>query len=431
MCADTPVVRSLQSRYGNCSSVEYYPEGDFLFSEEPLGKGRIKYRAAEVRRERTGWHGRVEIVYLGSCLAYSIFNLARVEERSRLAGSAHRYLNNHAPEGYEQEHLRYGLDQFCLGLPEAWMERHAPQVVTPDTINPPATLLLSPYIIQGGGTFLFGPPGSGKSYITLFLAVSVDAGCNAFWPCVQTPVIFVNLERSEASVRSRLAAVNKLLGLDPERPLRMLHARGKSLSDVLDPLRRSVADHGIGLTAVDSISRGGFGDLTENRGANTAIDGLNSLGSAWLGIGHSPRASDEHIFGSVHFDAGADLMVRCIATRSEDGLKTGVGLSITKNNDGPLDKQRCWALEFDHARMQKIRPAMPFEFPELEAKQVGSMKDALMAILRVEEEATATELEKATHFNRVNISKLLTSDGDFEKGSDRGRGQNYRIRDLP
>ena len=411
--------------------MEYSPQGDYILASVALGKGDVTYRASEVRRERTGWHGRIEIVYLGSTLAYSIFNLARVEERTRLAGSAHRYLNNHAPEGYDQEHLRYGLDQFCLGLPGAWMERCSPVMVTPDTVNPPATLLLTPYLVEGGGTFLFGPPGSAKSYITLLVAVSIDAGCSLLWPCTQTPVVFVNLERSEASVRSRLGAVNTILGLDALRPLRMLHARGRSLSDVLEPLHRYVSDQGIGLAAVDSISRGGFGDLVDNRAANSAVDGLNSLGCAWLGIGHSPRGSDEHIFGSVHFEAGADIMVRCISARKEDGLTTGVGLSITKNNDGPLDRQRTWAMEFSDNRLSIFRPASPFEFPDIEAREKGSMKGDIMAVMSTEEEMTATALEKATHFSRVNISKLLNSDPDFVKGRTDGRAQFYQLRDFP
>src|SRR6185295_8453762 len=112
----------------------------------------------------------------------------------------------------------------------------------------------------------FGREGGGKTNSALIMAVSTDAGVPGPFgtPARPCKVLFVNLERSAESVRSRLARVNRLLGLPADRRLLMLHARGRPLRDVLPQIQRSVSDRGVGVVFLDSISRSGAGSLVED-----------------------------------------------------------------------------------------------------------------------------------------------------------------------
>jgi hypothetical protein len=70
-----------------------------------------------------------------------------------------------------------------------------------------------------------------------------------------------------------------------------------------------------------------MGDLTENGAGNKIVDALNGMAETWLAIGHTPRASAEHVYGTVHFDAGADLMVKLTSEQDEDG-PLGISLEM-------------------------------------------------------------------------------------------------------
>mgnify|MGYP001573377695 CR=1 FL=1 len=98
---------------------------------------------------------------------------------------------------------------------KAW--RCAETAGAPERVLP--TYILWPYIVREGGAVLCGPPGCGKGYIALLMAVSTDAGVSTIWPVQQARVLLVNLRRSDESLRQRLGNVNAALGLPRTRRL--------------------------------------------------------------------------------------------------------------------------------------------------------------------------------------------------------------------
>ncbi|MBM4406064.1 MAG: hypothetical protein FJ039_07790 [Chloroflexi bacterium] len=179
--------------------------------------------------------------------------------------------------------------------------------------------------MEHSSTILFAQGGKGKSTLALLMAVSVDAGVQTFWPVLQRRALFVNLERSRESVRNRIALVNRALGLPVERELLTLNARGRPFEALVEPLREAIAKRAVGLVVVDSISRTGYGKLTDDDTANRVMDAGNALGVAILWIGHTPRADESQLFGSTMFRNGADVEVRVPqpAAREPDGPGPG------------------------------------------------------------------------------------------------------------
>lgn len=315
-------------------------------------------------------------------------------------------------ETYTKATLQSDLDAFCDGLWDFTVSQFVPEMMAGEETTGAPSFLLFPYILEDGGSILFSPPGRGKSNSALVWAVSIDAGISDLWKVHQCPVMYINLERSAISLRRRLANINILLGLPAKRPLLTINARGKSLSSIAPAVQQAIKGYGIKLLILDSISRAGYGDLNEGTTANNIIDTLNNLCPTWLALGHTSRASDEHLYGSILADAGADIIIQL---RSQVAAgKLGIGYEITKANDIPPQKQKIYAFEFEDWKLTNIRLATSQEFPEIEGKARVDMLTSVLDFILAQEsgDATATEIANELGFNRANISSLLSKRTD-------------------
>jgi hypothetical protein len=256
----------------------------------------------------------------------------------------------------------------------------------------------------------------------MLMAISIDSGISNIWPVTQARVLILNLERSGPQYMRRLGAVNAALHLPRDRPIAVLHARGRSLKDVIEGARRFVRRERTEVIILDSISRSGMGDLNENQSGSRIMDALNGLAESWIAIGHTPRASGEHVTGTMQFDAAADLMVK-LASEQEDDGPLGVSLELTKRNDIPYYKPQILALEFDHAHgFIGYRSARRGEFPTIEAGRKVSalhqLKDWLLdqpgGLGDATEAAEQTGLHRvtvATHFANREHFVFIRKDG--------------------
>ena len=393
----------------------------------PLLSGNtIKLEAEDIRRERTGIHAKVSLYCDSTLLAWDTFNIQRNEERNRLAKSAVDRL----PEGLDAlcdaVTLKGYLDLFAAKVWPSYLDSSMGGPLQGLSVLPRQPLILSPYVVSEGGTILFAPAGSGKSYLALAMGVSIDAGIQTIWPCSQVPVLYINIERSASSLQRRLTTVNRALGLPQTRPMLFLNARGASLYDIQDQVKSTINKYKVKIIILDSISRAGMGSLIEDQSANKTIDLLNRLCPTWLGIGHCSRADSDHVFGSVHFDCGADVMVQMLTQEKVDTL--GIGLQITKANDIAKGSLKSYALEFDTEGLKAIRLAKPYEFGELALGKKLSPTTEVTNYLLEKEEASASAIADGLGRNRSNISALLNNSSEFVKTSKDGRTQNWGLR---
>lgn len=375
-----------------------------------LSENVLQLRAGDVRRERTGVHARLSVLLDGQMLAWDVFNIERDGDRQRLAKSAADRLGD-LERLCGWEFIKKHLDAFASGVWQLEVGRSLGEFVSGSSVISAPSFVLKPYVIKGGGTILYAPQGRGKSYTAIAMGVSVDAGINKFWPVTQARVLFVNLERSRESIQQRLATVNLALGLPQTRRLLMMNARGRGLNDVAEAIKRTVREHNVGLVIVDSISRMGFGDLKDDVTANKTIDNLNAICPTWLAIGHCARGDESHVFGSVHFEAGADIIVEL--SSQVKGTTTGIGLQITKANDIAKGDMRCYALEFCETGLSGIRGAKQSEFGELAVNKKTSLTDLVRDYLLDVGKASAPDIADALGRNRANVSDLLNHSDDF------------------
>jgi AAA domain len=418
--------------------IEYEIQGDTLVRCQRAAGHELLFRAAHIRQERSGVHARIELTCDGAVLAWSNFNVERDEDRVRLSNSAYSHFQHRngtgkiaGLPGYPKEYLKNDLDMFCAGLWDAQVAQTMP-VEMAGTLEPaPPGFVLYPFVLSEGGTIIFAPPGRGKSYTLLLMAVSIDAGLEWMWrPVRKCKALFINLERGARSVADRLGNVNATLGLPRRRPLAMMNARGRSLTDVAAAAERYIGEHDVGVVFVDSISRAGAGDLNANESVNRIIDQLNRMCPAWVGLAHTPRADETHLYGGIHFEAGADAVVQLLSEQDEDG-PLGIGLQITKQND--IGKVPLWtmALEFNDVGLAKVRRARPGEFPEVEAGTKLTMREAIREHILDVGARSATQIEEELGFNRANVADLFRKDRrHFQEVGRQGRQVLYGIPQL-
>ena len=188
-----------------------------------------------------------------------------------------------------------------------------------------------------------------------------------------------------------------------------------------------IREKGIDFVMLDSISRSGFGDLNENRPVNAIIDCLNNLCPTWLALGHTPRASEEHVYGSIHFEAGADIVVQLMSEQKEIDL-LGIAMQIVKANDIPKFPVETLAMEFDTLGLSNIRFAKKWEFPELASKRKTSLEEEILDYLSENSKASATQIANATGHSRSKISLLLNHNDKFVQLPKEGKEVLYGIR---
>lgn len=327
---------------------------DVIFTKTIGGDHSLVFQASNLRSENTGVHARLTIRLDGAQLGFHQFNVERDDDRGRFSNKCHKLFGKGLKDVYPRELLQHDLDKFCGELWNIYIRANIATELK-GNLDLPLILLLKPYVLEGGGAILFAPPGKGKSWTILLMAVSINSGISTIWTVSQAKVLFINLERSAASIQRRLGLVNTTLGLPSDQSLLTLNARGKSLADIKDVVAATVEQHGVKLIVLDSISRAGQGSLTEDRPVNAIIDTLNGLAPSWLGVAHTPRGDENHLYGSVHFEAGANVVVKLLSEKSGDTM--GIALEVTKENDlGPTPKE---ILAYDSTRTGSATFARP------------------------------------------------------------------------
>tara|TARA_A100001037_G_scaffold196547_1_gene175827 strand:+ start:465 stop:1808 length:1344 start_codon:yes stop_codon:yes gene_type:complete len=368
----------------------------------------------------------------GKTIVYTTFNIGKNEDRTRLANAAYKLLvpkdeklySPYKTVGYDNDFLKVDLDRFCIQIEQVWESQFESELTTGDP-----TLIqkhrIYPFAVSDGGTIMFARPKSGKSFLALAMAVSIDSGVNKFWKIEQCPVLYVNLERSARSMQQRLGNVNRALGLKPNRPLRFLHARGRSLKDIVNPIKRAMSKHNIKYVILDSISRSGMGDLTSNDVANRITDSLNSIiekgdnERGYLAIAHTSW-SEEHVYGSIHFEAAADSICS-VKTSKNEYNELGVQLQVDRGNDvsGGVELPML-KFCFSEFGLSEISSASADDFPDLIP---DTLSERISKYLVRNPDKTPVEISQSLKINDSSVRGILHRNKDMFKKN----GSTYRM----
>jgi hypothetical protein len=416
---------------GEGMSFQYFPTEEGASGERILTTGEmILYKLMELRRERTGMHGSVAIFVArteddNKLLASDTFNIGRNEERGRLAKSAHGSLPEAIRDFFPVTEMKHDLDIICEWARNKWEEeRFTIEEVDPADEAPDLVYVLEPYIIQRYGTILVAPQGSGKSYICQLMACSISMGITDLWDVTRRPTLYINLERDRDSFSRREASIRKCLNINGPTGVRYLHGRGYGLRSVSRVAKRFIREEPDGVIFFDSISRGGLGTLVDDQTANVFTDTMNWIGGTWVGIGHTAWNGD-HVYGSVHFEAGCDIAVK--VSKEEKDQELGLGLTIVKANDLPKGRTKYLALEFDQDNLSGVRVPQATEFLDLLLDQGLSREQKIEQYLSEVDCSYAGEISDSIDVARSHVTAILRTSKKFQRVKKENRRDFYGL----
>ena len=398
-----------------------------VFWREQLKDGKaLIFRAEDIRNQNTGVHAKITIIRGKTRAESDTFNIGRRSERNSLANAAWDRGFNEQLDGeplISKDEMRYKLMLFLDSVYPALTTVSEPGLVHGNAIDNPVEFLAEPHILSGGGSILFGPGGGGKSHTLLVLSVAIDAGVDTLWTTKQSRVLLVNLERSAGSLERRLEGTNRALGLDPHRPIRMLNARGKSLKDTRDAIDQYVQREGVDLVALDSLTRAGAGDLNDNQTGNSFSDTMNVIAPTWIAVGHVARADPSHLYGSIMYEAAADVLMMFRSEERREDNVLGVRIDMTKANDVPKVNEFVLKYRFDPKTqlLASVETARKEEFPDIaqDVKREGTGVVAdVVDFLRhnaEDNQATGTEIADALGKKLPNVNAILNKNHQFFK----------------
>ena len=383
---------------------------DVVMSQiEPLEGMKVGFFASRVRNRATGYHASVRITLNRELLAGDLLNFEKNSQRKTLAGDAHGMMPQALKDAYGKLFLKRDLDEFCEQILPVWSSAYQAQLVAGNPDHK-TEWYCPPLVMQDAATIMFGSRGGGKSMTAMTAAISMQHGISNIWnPIEIANTLYVNIERGQRSMESRIARINMALGLSAREPLLMINARGQSLDQIYDTARKSIRKHEVQAVFFDSISRTGAGNLNDNEPANLVMDTLSALCPTWVAIAHlsSPDGGKPKVFGSQRFENAADLVVRLSGDSSQEN-KVGVSLEIIKANDAELGQQHVISYGFNGHGLMSITASSLREHPDLDQKTLSNPEKIEMYISNTAEtSATASEISNALDIDQSNVSKIL------------------------
>lgn len=255
-------------------------------------------------------------------------------------------------------HLSQRTSRVDLAALMELVERHFVRTIRAFRDGEPAILLrdapqpldagypLAPLAHASLPSIVFGDGGSGKSWLAMLVAASLQAGVpyiDGLAVHSTRNVAYLDWEMSAWEHRQRLRQVT-----GTEMPPLVYVPCVAPLRDSVDRLRRIARDSGISFWIVDSVAPACGGEPESAEVAAAYFNALRALGGGSLSVAHMTKGGDgaEHKpFGSAFWHNLARLTWFAKGTETPSGMT--VGLFNRKNNIGRLHDPLGISLEFE------------------------------------------------------------------------------------
>jgi hypothetical protein len=204
----------------------------------------VRFALRAIRDGRDGVRGELTITQGTRRLSWGSFATTSTQARETLR----KKLEDAAPGLPWREYLEEVAWQFTQAARQG-----EPLVTLTGTVTSPTRELVPRLLYEGEPTLLFGDGDTGKSLVSLTLAVAVHSGAAlpfGLKPVRPVPSAYLDWETSRDTLETRLALVAAGLGIDP--PAILYKRMTRPLVDEAGTLAADFARRGIGFVVIDS-----------------------------------------------------------------------------------------------------------------------------------------------------------------------------------
>lgn len=227
------------------------------------------------------------------------------------------------------------VEYACVLTLQHWREGESAVVLKDLPMNERVKWRLSPILLEQQANLLFGPGGSGKSYLALYFGVLISIPWKMHhWEPEPGQVLYLDYETSQEEVLDRAQAIYK--GLERPWDSRILYRRCSTpLVDDIEQVQRIVAESEIEFVIVDSAAYA-VGGEPESAAVTTAYyNALRSLKVTTLTLAHVAKDKEKKgAFGSVFWQNGARSAWELVSSQEEGEENPKIGLYHRKMNSG-------------------------------------------------------------------------------------------------
>tara|TARA_R100000306_G_scaffold38002_1_gene38093 strand:+ start:4439 stop:5788 length:1350 start_codon:yes stop_codon:yes gene_type:complete len=209
--------------------------------------------------------------------------------------------------------------------------------------------LVEPLVLENRANIIFGPGGSGKSYLACLLAVLLDTGhvdTSHGLSVTQEKqrVLYLDWETYPTEISSRVRDVEEGLGIPGKSDI-MYRRCTQSLAAEIDTIKDMVDRNKITFVICDSLSFATMGELRDEKAVGAYFNSLAELQVSSLTLTHVNKEGG--LFGSAYiFNSGRNIW-EITKSDEEDKGKLEVGLWHRKFNDIAKQAPRAFRIEFE------------------------------------------------------------------------------------
>jgi len=208
--------------------------------------------------------------------------------------------------------------------------------------------LIEPMLLADQPNVLFGPGGSGKSMLSLWLAVLMDTGhvdTQHELTINSGRVLYLDWETDTLEIAGRVRDLQAGMGLNGHKSNIVYRRCTQSLASEADLIKNLVDRYEISMVIVDSLGLATGGGLDEAESVLNYFRALRWVGGTSLTITHTNK--EGKIFGSVYtLNCGRSIW-ECKKSGEEGDQRIDVGIWHRKVNLVGKQRPRAFGIRFD------------------------------------------------------------------------------------
>jgi hypothetical protein len=425
----TTVVRSVQ-RYAadlreagtpflDIPTPDYREQGGSLIYTWP----DIRITIEQLHRNYQGVQAEMTIERLLNDGATSVILVGPIHH-GLVSTTSHNSLVKHLNDIDKESRTNWaGMLSMASRLGVAHLRTSRPAVDLRDYMDLPSDRwALSPLVLEGEPTILFGNGGEGKSLTALAALLSLETGMCVLPGMDITPGhhgIYLDWESTpdRHGVRSKQLLLGS--GLDHKATPITHHRCYGPIKDQAHQLRRLIESEGATFVVIDSAGMACGGEPEKADSALQFFDIINEWNVSALVIAHQTKDQRQGMpFGSVfwHNSARSTVEVRKVQEHGSNSL--AVGLFHWKSNDSylfdPIGYQYSWYGEGDETRINVER----IEVQEIaELAEHTSLTDRIVYLLGTQGPMTQTDIAGELGENAATVRARMYGGKRFVKSN--------------
>ena len=259
------------------------------------------------------------------------------------------------------------LEEACYRAIQQYRKGDPVSRLAPAPVSAGPSWRVQPLLYEQLPTVIFGPGGSRKSFLGLWLALLVENGValEGAVRAVLGRTLYLDYEADQATAEYRLGRfVDGNPALAPACP--SYRRMKQPLAADLPVLSASIVEQGIVFLIVDSLAMAcGGKDLSDPSTAVSYFSALRQLPCTSLSIAHVPKNTENPmIYGSVFFTNIARMTWEIKCQTDEDTGSSTIGLFNRKANER---RHRPMGLQFAHDAQSEAITVSPATLTDDEA----------------------------------------------------------------